>query len=159
MGPMEGPLAQIITLIMKISIQNIVVILFVAAVLGTLASISIPLHAFGANADPGTRKCTTTTSSLASVGNQNSLTLLAANPNRSYASIQQVRDSAGVATSSVSLNFAGGTAAVNSGYVLSTTSPQVTFGKNTDFAWQGAVTGITNVGSTTVQITECVFAS
>lgn len=121
------------------------------------------LFAFGAtaqasDANHGTIKCTITTIAPATVGNQVSSTVLAASSNRAYARIQQVRDASGAATSTVSLAFNDGSAAtVSTGLQLSTTSPFIEFGLDTDFPYVGAVTGITNTGSTTVQVTACNY--
>ena len=99
----------------------------------------------------------TVTQTTVSVGDDISSTMLASAVNRAWATITQVRTSAGVASSSVSLSF-GGTATVGNGYVLSTTTPEATFGLNTDYPFTGAVTGITNgTASGTVLVTQCLY--
>ena len=98
--------------------------------------------------------CTTTTETSVEIGASNSTTILSARSGRSFARIQQVRDAAGVATSTVSLAY-GATATLANGTELSTTTPFVELGMDTDHAYQGTVTAIANTGSTTLRVTEC----
>lgn len=110
------------------------------------------------SASRATPECVVTTNSKAVVGNQESRTLLAENTLRAWARIQLVQDSAGIATNTVALSVDEGAAAVlGSGPVLSTSTPTLYVGLSTDYPYTGAVTGITTTGSTTVQVTECVF--
>lgn len=104
------------------------------------------------------QKCSVSSTQVALVGHQLSSTILSANETRAYAKIQQPVN----ATNTVSLSFDEGAAAVlNRGIqlygVYSTTSPSIEFGRATDFPYTGAITGITNLGSTTVLITECSY--
>ena len=114
-----------------------------------------------AGADVGTPKCTTSTITAVPVGNQLSVQVLATSTNdRAWARIQQVRDSAGVATSSLSVAFnADVQATANNGLQLSTSTPTIDFGINTDFPYTGAVQVLASSGSTTVRVTECKYAS
>lgn len=106
-------------------------------------------------------KCDTYSSTSATVGADISSTILTAYSNRAYARIQVVNS----ASSTISLSFdEGADAVVGEGITLNqyelggaTTTPYIEFGLNTDFPYVGAITGITNMGSTTLQITECRF--
>jgi len=108
--------------------------------------------------------CNVRVSTKAVVGNESSATILSAHPNRAWARIQQPAN----ATNTVYLSFDEGASAVSgSGMFLtdgitvigyaSSTLDNVVFGLNTDMPYNGAVTGITNTGSTTVLVTECIF--
>ena len=107
------------------------------------------------------RTCTVNTVAVALVGHQVSRTILSSYGLRAWARIQQPIN----ATNTVQLAFDEGNAAtLNSGLTLyapqangSTTITHIDFGLNTDFPYTGEVTGITNVGSTTVFITECRY--
>jgi len=102
------------------------------------------------------RKCETYSSTAATVGADISSTVVAAYSNRAYARIQVVDN----ATSTISLSFdEGEDATLGTGIILyaSTSTPFVEFGLNTDFPYVGEVTGITSVGSTTVQVVECRY--
>ena len=102
--------------------------------------------------------CSVSTVAAAVVGNQNSSTLLSASTNRAWARITQVKNSSDVATNTVYVSFDEGAAAtLYNGVTLATATPSIDFGKNTDFPYTGAVTGITTVGSTTVEITQCIY--
>jgi len=111
------------------------------------------------------RSCAVSTVAQALVGTT-SATILSANSGRAWAKIEQTLTTAGVATSSVFLSFdEGANAVANAGLTLATstrTSPE--FGRNTNFPYTGAVTGIVgNAGgslltaSTTVQVTQCLY--
>ena len=103
--------------------------------------------------------CTTSTVAVATVGNQSSVTLLAANSRRAWAQIEQPIN----ATNTVSVALNAGTAAtLTSGLQLTsaTTSnpvPSLSFGLATANPYVGAVTGITNTGSSTVLVTQCNY--
>lgn len=116
--------------------------------------------AFGSNATRGTPDCTVTTFEPVAIGGSNSVTVLAENRIRSYARIEQLLDVNGVATSTVFVSFDNGEAATTASPFTLATSTQRTkeFGMNTDFAYTGAVTAITNVIATTsIRVTECSF--
>ena len=100
------------------------------------------------------RDCDITITTMVEIGASNSSTILSATSGRSYARIQQARDTHGRSTSTPYLSF-GGTAVSESGFMLSTTTPFVELGMTTDFPYTGTVTGITNTGSTTVTVIEC----
>lgn len=104
------------------------------------------------------QQCTVTTEAGIAVGNQVSVTILAANSRRAWARIALNFNTAGIATSTPWLSFNGGAAAVvGSGTALATTSPTMLFGLNEGFAYTGAVTGITGIATTSVQVTQCVY--
>jgi len=119
-------------------------------------------YLYSVNSGTGTSlrelSCTTNTVASAAVGADISSTILSAYSNRAWARIERVDDSAGVATNTVHVSFdAGSAATLTSGLTLGTTTQFIDFGKNTDFPYVGAVTGITDVGSTTVRITSCRY--
>lgn len=152
---------------MKIIIEKVIggFIIFIA-ILGGIHFSGLANLSFGANASPGTRGCTPTATRVASVGNLNSLQVLATSSLRSYAIISVLPGT--IPTSTVFLTFnndARATKDTGTGPVLSgtTTSPSATttqtnaFGLNTDWAYTGAIQAITNMGSTSISITECLF--
>lgn len=100
----------------------------------------------------------TVSHSVAAIGDDIASTILAANQKRAWATIQQPTN----ATNTPSLSF-GGTAVLAQDFILddvpTTTAERasITFGRNTEFPFVGAVTGITNLGSTTVNVTECTY--
>ena len=101
------------------------------------------------------RDCDIISTSVIAIGASNATTILLATSGRSYARIQQARDiGGGYATSTPDLSF-GGTAVSGSNFALSTTTPFIELGMTTDFPYTGAVTAITNTGSTTISVIEC----
>lgn len=106
-----------------------------------------------------TRKCNVQTVSAVTVGHQLSSTLVSAYSNNAWVRIQVPSN----ATNTYSLSFDSGVAAtVGNGLELNglggtTTENKITFGLNTDFPYVGAVTGITDQGSTTLLVTECRY--
>jgi hypothetical protein len=104
------------------------------------------------------RGCSVSSTLVAGVGNQVSSTVLSAKGNRAWARIQQPNN----ATNTVALSFDEGAAAVlGRGVSLNnnatSTIPDISFGLATAFPYTGAVTGITDIGSTTVLVTECSY--
>ena len=100
----------------------------------------------------------TVSHSVATIGDDIASTILAANQKRAWATIQQPTN----ATNTPSLSF-GGTAVLGQDFILddvptsTAERASITFGRNTDFPFVGAVSGITNLGSTTVNVTECTY--
>ena len=113
----------------------------------------------GGNGGLTAAKCSVNTVTAAPIGDDVSLTVLAANETRAWAEISlETLAADGVATNTPRLSFDEGAAAtLNDGRKLSTSTPTIVFGRNTDFPYTGAVTGITNTGSTTVRVTECTY--
>lgn len=107
----------------------------------------------------GARSCTVASSTVATVGHQFSTVILATTTNRAWARIAQPIN----ATNTVSIAFSNDArATLTSGFSLTTatsTSPIVDreFGLNTDFAYTGAVTGLSSTGSTTIHVVECRY--
>lgn len=103
--------------------------------------------------------CTVFTVSSVTIGNQQSTQILSSHANRAFATLQQPIN----ATNTVNVSFATGTAAtLTSGLQLpaatsTSPSPSLTFGLATDKPYTGAVTAITNVASTTLLVTECLY--
>lgn len=99
--------------------------------------------------------CETTTETSVSIGSSNSVTVLSATSGRSYARIQLARTVDGTSTSTPSIAF-GATATLANGMQLSTTTPYLEFGMDTDHAYSGIVTAINSgSASTTLRVTEC----
>ena len=139
-----------------VMVVSVTFALLIAAQFGAFDGIQV----FGGAGGVGARECTVSTVEAATVGDDVSSTILAEYSNRAWAIIEQPTN----ATNTVSVSFDEGAAAtVNGGVQLTpattTSSKQATepFGLNTDFAYTGAVTGITSTGSTTVRITECRY--
>ncbi len=137
-------------------IPGLLLVLFLAT-----ASLVALFHAqvsYGSGTDRGTRNCTVTTSSKAVVGHQLSSTLLAANSLRSWARVSLVTTAGGVATNTIAVSLdEGASASLGNGLTIATGTPTLDVGKNTDQAYTGAITGLTDTGSTTVMITECEY--
>lgn len=136
--------------------DKIIISLLIASILTTavFATRSNGLSFSGVSAS----KCSTSSTEVATVGHQVSSTLLSANETRAYARIQVMPN----ATNTTSISFDEGAAAVlNEGASISgagtTTMQSIEFGRNTDFPYTGAVTGLNNVGSSTVLVTECSY--
>ncbi len=111
-----------------------------------------------AEAEIDSTKCETSTITAVAIGNQASTQVLATSSNRAFAIVQQVRNAAGVASSSVSLALNEDVlATVGNGIQLSTTTPTLTFGINTPLPYTGAVHAITDTASTTLRVTECSY--
>lgn len=103
-------------------------------------------------------ECSTASTTRMLIGNQSARVLLAtSSPARAWARIQQPYN----ATNSVFLQYNQGKSATVNDFLLGAngTSSQnhIDFGLNTDFPYSGSVTGITDVGSTTVLVTECKY--
>lgn len=101
-------------------------------------------------------KCTISATTTVNVGHQASTRVLPAYSNRAWATIQLPKNDAGVASNTVSINF-DASSTLASGYQLSTTSNEMTFGLNTVFPFVGEVNAITSTGSTTLRVTECRY--
>lgn len=109
-------------------------------------------------ADNTSLNCTTSSITAVAVGNQLSTQVLATSSNRAYARIQEVRNAAGGATTTPSLSFNEDVpATAGNGLQLSTSTPTIDFGLNTDFPYIGAVQAITDTSSTTLRVTECTY--
>src|SRR3990167_4030696 len=106
-----------------------------------------------------TTKCSVSTDTVKTIGHQLSSTILSANGTRAWAKIQMPSN----ATNTAAFSFDEGAAAtLSSGTLLgelnaTTTTNEITFGLSTPFPYTGAITGITNLGSTTVHVIECIF--
>ena len=124
-----------------------------------LGFINVP-YAYGANATKGTVSCTASTSAIR-VGHQVATTIADANAIRSLARLQIAQN----ATNTYYIAWGGQTATVANGYPLfpqlSTASTSfnlsVDSGLNTDFADTGAISVITNNGTTTINLTTCTM--
>lgn len=107
--------------------------------------------------------CDTTTSSRVTIGNQASTRVLASSTSRAFARIS-IGDSA---TNTASLAFDEDAAAVlnrgiligssQAGFTGSTSTPSVDFGITTILPYTGSVTAITDNGTTTATVFECVY--
>ena len=138
-------------------IPIVMIVLLVIIAIGTTGNFQDKEIPFGGL---GTTDCNVTTVTAATIGDELSSTILSANANRAYAIIQQTS----AATNTVSLSFDEGAAAtLVDGIdfdlsVFATNTPQFReFGLSTIWPYTGAVTGITDNGSTTLQVTECLY--
>jgi hypothetical protein len=104
--------------------------------------------------------CTVSLSTKVTIGDDVSTQVLPITGNRAWAVIQQPAN----ATNTVAVSFDAGEAAVlGQGYQLhdyatsTGNTDKVTFGRNVELPYTGAVTAITNNGTTTVLVTECIY--
>jgi hypothetical protein len=118
-----------------------------------------PQEALGGGDGFTANNCVVSTSTAVSVGLGNAQ-VVGTSSRRAWAQIQQVD----AATNTVSLNFNQGAVAAiaTAGIQLgqgsaSSTATAIDFGLNTDFPYTGAVTAITDKGSTTVRVIECNY--
>ena len=107
--------------------------------------------------------CVPTTAANVTIGTTTG-NILSTSTLRAWARIRRVENIAAIGTSTPFLSFNRGASAVqDTGVALGTTTPYIDFGRNTDFPYIGTVTGINkNVlglvsGSTTVEVTECLY--
>lgn len=140
--------------------QKVIISVLIAITLTlfvALYNINHNQKSFGSIGNVNTQSCTVTETKVV-VGHQLARTLLSANSRRAWAVIQQPI----YATNTVQVDL-GGTAVFGAGsYQLTsatTTSPvpSLTLGLSTDLPFTGAVTGITQSASSTVNVTECVY--
>lgn len=104
-------------------------------------------------------KCSVSSTEVVSIGDDISTQVLASAENRAYARIQTV---ANESVNAVYLSFDEGAAAVvGEGARLATSTDSrgsvIEFGRNADMPYIGAVTAITDVASTTVLVTDCLY--
>lgn len=134
-------------------------VMAVCAAILFLGFMNVPI-AFGANGSRATISCTASTSNIR-VGNQAAITIADANPVRALARLEIAAN----ATNTYYIAWGGQTATVANGYQLyvpvstasSTFNVQVDSGLNTDFADTGAISVITNNGTTTINLTTCTY--
>ena len=107
-------------------------------------------------------RCTVSTASVKTVGNQASTQLLATSSRRAWAIIETPSG----ATNTVSLMLNQDVkATVGAGILINATTTnasypvrqELQFGLNADMPYTGSVQGITNYGSSTAVVTECVY--
>jgi hypothetical protein len=138
--------------------SNTLIVAVLAIILAVLALVVFITRTPSAKAEIDSFKCTTSTVTAVSVGNQVSSRVIATSSSRAFLRIQQVRDAAGVATTTVALSLDEDAAATfNNGITLSTSTPYIDLGTNTTLPYTGAVQAITNTSSTTLRVTECVY--
>lgn len=138
-----------------------IVIATVVILFAILAGVGMNGGNISLSGSTASQRCDVSTVTRAEVGNQGSIVILSASSNRAWARIQQPN----IATNTVALSFDEGAAAtLTSGITLptkeaSTTSHYIEFGLGTNFPYTGAVTGITNIASATVEVIECNYTS
>lgn len=122
-----------------------------------LASILFVFFTTQTKAEIYSNSCNISTSTAVSISLYGSTNILATSSNRAWAMIELLPS----ATNTVFLNFAGGaTAVANKGIALGTTTSNInsiTFGRNADMPYVGAVTGIPSVATSSVLVTECLY--
>lgn len=123
-----------------------------------VAATFMPALSFAGEGGRVADKCSTTTVARAVIGDDISSTIVSASDARAYVRIDLSTDNTGMATSSAFLNFGTAAATTASSFKLSTSTPYIEFGRNTDFPYVGTVTGISNgAASTTVLVTTCTY--
>lgn len=112
-----------------------------------------------AQAQIAASSCTASSSKVA-IGNQASTQIVATSSNRAFVRIQQLDN----ATNTVHFRFAQGGAATlaNATAILEKVSATGTdkileVGKSTPLPYTGAITAITDSGSSTVMVTDCLY--
>lgn len=122
------------------------------ALVALMVFLSSPANPLGSSSYAS---CSTVTETSVEIGASNSTTILSKRSGRSYARIQLNRDADGTATSTPSIAF-GTIATLGNGMQLSTSTPFLEFGMDTDHAYSGIVTAINSgSASTTLRVTEC----
>lgn len=102
--------------------------------------------------------CNTNTVTSVVVGNQLSTNVVATTSRRAYVRIELPTDTMGVATNTVAISLNNGNAATAvTGRILSTSTPSMTLGLNTELPYTGTITALTSTGSTTVKVTNCIY--
>lgn len=141
------------TLLTKIYVSFAAVGILLAAI------ISFSAHELSAGgfATSASQQCTASTSAIV-IGNQVSLTIVSAAGRRANLRVQQPIN----ATNTVTLGLTASAVTSAGGLQLTpatTTSPvnYMDIGLNTDMNYTGPVQAITNTGSTTVLVTQCLF--
>lgn len=133
--------------------------LYIGAVLVMFLAIGVLFTGFTnrATAEIDSAGCTITSQTAVAIGNQISTEIVATTSNRAILQLQQVTTAGGVATSSVFLGLNGVSATVGNGLKLASGTPELLFGRATDFPYTGRITAITDTASTTLLVTHCLY--
>lgn len=114
---------------------------------------------FGQAGNLSQKSCVPTISTV-NIGDDLSTELVSTSSNRAWLRIEVNQN----ATNTVALALNDLPAVVNSGIILNkantngaSTTPHIEMGLNTDFPYVGAVSAITNIGSTTALVTQCIY--
>lgn len=146
---------------MKLSELLIIGAIFaVSTFVGVFLATSAKTPTLGGTSSLASYPCATVTNTRVAIGNQLSTTVLAASSRRAWARISVPN----AATSTFFLSL-GGTATVGSGVVLNgsnvkggaSSTPFIDIGLDTWLPYTGAVSAITNVGSTTAVVSTCAY--
>lgn len=131
-------------------------VVFLGVFAGFYASKQIPQNLAG-QGGLNANSCTMLSVASVAIGNQSATEILASKPNRAWARIQNIRN----ATNTPALSFentATLTTGIRLGSELTTTTPAYfELGLNTDFPYTGSTSAITDNGSTTVNIVDCLY--
>lgn len=139
--------------------KHILPVSILALLVAILAVVSGPSAILGQSVSQS--RCTVSSASAVTVGNDVSGRVLATSTTRAWAIVQQMPN----ATNTVWLSFSNGASStLENGLALyadtsnaSSSEKQFSFGLNTAFPYVGEVEGITDAGTTTVLVTECNF--
>lgn len=149
---------------LKINLKSILLVLVgVVFAIGTYAYAASTFSVLkDPNGEPAKNGavCTVGTQAPVTVGHQQATKILATSTTRAWARIAVVNN----ATTTAWLAFNDVSAVANRGVGLNlanangaSTTPELDFGITTDFPYNGAVSAITNFGSTTLMVTECNY--
>lgn len=112
----------------------------------------------------GDTQCIPSSITAIEIGNEEETQLLSTSSDRAWVKFQMLQflgDGNGTATGTAYLAFNNGAAAAtNTGLALrasSTAENSIVFGLETEFKYTGAVRGITDIGSTSLLVTECNY--
>lgn len=150
-----GPLK----LLNNLSIMKKILIISSLAVGAIYLLLNLPtVNVLGSASGVSTPDCTVSTISPVQVKTSASQ-ILATSTSRAYARIELIKTATNVATSTPSISFSNGAkATLATGFQLSTTTPSIEFGLDTDFPYTGTVSGIATAGaSTIVRVIQCNY--
>lgn len=135
-------------------------ITLVVALLGVgaiYAGLEIRDRKFGSGEGSVAKACTTSTVSPVQVSTTAS-NALATSSRRAYAKIELIKTATDIATITPRISFSNGAkATAATGFQLSTTTPLIEFGLNTDHPYTGTVSIISPLGASILRVTECNY--
>src|SRR4029077_9648570 len=144
---------------MKVINQVLLAVVLLGLAVGLYTYVFRQEGPVGASGAPLQQGCIVSTSSSVVIGNQFSEWLWPTTTRRAWAKIQQPLN----ASNTVSISFRHGAAATLSSpnqLTMATSTnpvPILLFGIETDIPYQGPVRALTNIGSTTVFVQQCVY--
>ncbi len=134
-------------------------IILMSVLIGSISTIFKTQEVQGQTTGPATQACTASTSKV-TIGHQLSTQVLATSSRRAWARVQVDQN----ATNTVALALNDVTATLNNGILINqalingvSTTPILDLGLNTALPYTGSIKAITNLGSTTLLVTQCIY--